>query len=115
VGVHDIWCRRAASAPWALQFMLNEADGDRWVFRRDTRIGGSLAHLGCVSADGTPYVAPEVQLLYKAKNRLPKNEADFAAALPLLGPEARRWLAGALVIWDANHKWLARLEAVPLG
>jgi hypothetical protein len=66
------------------------AAGDRWVFRRDGRIGGPLAAFGRRDADGVPYVAPEAQLLFKAKNRLPKDEADFAAALPRMDKAARR-------------------------
>ena len=55
-------------SPWALQLMLNQSDeeGRRWIFGRDARIGGAVSELGLVSADGVPYLVPEVQLLYKA-------------------------------------------------
>jgi len=90
--VHDVWCRRGRDGPWALQLMLtSEADG-RWVFRREPRIAWPIERLGRRTADGVPYVAPEVRLPYKARALLPKDEADFGAALPLLGAEARRWL-----------------------
>jgi hypothetical protein len=108
--VHDIWCRAAPDAPWALQLMLADAEGGRWVFRRDRRISGPLARLGRRSPEGLPYLAPEVQLLYKAKRPpRPKDEADFAAALPLLGDEGRRWLAAALATYDPAHPWRSRL------
>lgn len=88
--IHDVWCRPAPGAPWALQLMLGpDADG-RWVFRRDPRISLPLERFGRRSPDGVPYVAPEIQLLFKSRAVLPKDNADFAAALPLLDAEARR-------------------------
>jgi hypothetical protein len=110
VGVHDIWCRAAPSAPWGLQLMLGEVEGDDWVFRRDRRIRGPAAALGCVSPDGLPYLAPEVQLLYKAGVApRPKDEADFAAVAPHLPTERRRWLRDALATCAPTHPWRARL------
>jgi hypothetical protein len=108
--VHDVWCRRRPDAPWCLQLMLDVDDGDDWVFRRDRRVRRSVAGLGRTSADGIPYLAPEVQLLYKARPApRPKDEADFAAALPLLPPERRAWLRDALDVCAPAHPWRRRL------
>lgn len=108
--IHDIWCRPAAAAPWALQLMLAEADAERWIFRRDPSIGGPLAQLSCHTADGIPYLAPEVQLLYKANDApRPKDEADLVAVLPHLDSERRAWLEAALRRYRPHHPWLARL------
>lgn len=41
------------------------------------------------TADGIPYVVPEIQLLFKSKGRLSKDEADFDAILPLMDRGAR--------------------------
>jgi hypothetical protein len=108
--VHDVWCRRGRDAPWALQLMLGPAAGGRWVFRRDPRIARPIERLGRRTADGVPYIAPEVQLLFKARGPLAKDEADFAAALPLLDDEARGWLADALALHLPGHLWLDRLR-----
>ncbi|HET8657705.1 MAG TPA: hypothetical protein VFM55_01750 [Micromonosporaceae bacterium] len=40
-----------------------------------------------------PYLRPEGVLLFKARARRPKDEADLAAVLPELGPAARAWPA----------------------
>jgi hypothetical protein len=105
-GVHDVWCRPSPDAPWRLQLMLGEHEGDDWLFRRDRRVRGPLAGLGRRSADGVPYLAPEVQFLYKARPvPLPKDEADFAAALPLLSTEQRVWLREALGVCAPAHSW----------
>jgi len=104
--VDDVWCRPSASAPWRIQFMLDKADGDEWVSRRNPAVRREIALLGGVSADGIPYLAPEVQLFAKAHRTRPKDEVDFAAALPMLDAAQRRWLAAAL---EKDHPWLDRL------
>ncbi|WP_374208167.1 MULTISPECIES: hypothetical protein [Streptomyces] len=43
-----------------------------------------LAQGGRTSPSGIPYLAPEVQLFYKAKATRDKDETDFEAVLPLL-------------------------------
>jgi hypothetical protein len=43
------------------------------------------------------------------------DEADFAAALPLLDPLGRQWLADALNTTSPGHPWLTRLEGVISG
>ncbi|HEX5505446.1 MAG TPA: hypothetical protein VFW96_22705, partial [Thermomicrobiales bacterium] len=108
--VHDVWCRPGPAAPWALQLMLDDTDGDRWIFRRDRRVSRPLATLTRRSPAGWPYVAPEIQLLYKARaTPRPQDEHDFAVARPLLGAEARAWLAAALATCNPGHPWLRRL------
>jgi hypothetical protein len=112
VGIHDIWCRPHVASPWAFQLMLADADatGTRWVFRRDRRVTGPLSRLGRRGAENIAYLAPEVQLLYKAKPvPRPKDEHDFAVALPLLDAPRRRWLTQALTILHPQHPWLAQL------
>lgn len=37
------------------------------------------------------------------------DEADFAAALPLLSPTARSWLVQALDVAHPEHAWRRRL------
>ena len=70
--------------------MLEESDGDDWVYRRDPRVSRPLASLG-----GDQVLVPEVQLLYKSHDPRPKDVADRALVLPLLGAEARAWLAAS--------------------
>jgi hypothetical protein len=108
--VHDIWCRLTPDGPWRLQLMLADADGEAWVFRRDRRVRRPIAELTRRTADGRPYLALEVQLLYKATaSARPKDEHDFALACPLLDGAGRAWLAAALALHAPNHPWRARL------
>jgi hypothetical protein len=85
-GVHDIWCRPGPGESWRIQVMLDESSGRDWVSRRDERIRRPITSIGLVAVRGIPYLAPEIQLFYKAKNGRPKDETDFAAALPVLTP-----------------------------
>nr|WP_231644857.1 amino acid transporter [Sciscionella sp. SE31] len=107
--VHDIWCR-SPGGPWRIQVLFDESDGADWVSRRDPRLRRNSAGLGARTAQGIPYLAPEIGLFYKAQRPRARDETDFAAAAGLLGPAARDWLAGAIAVnYGAGHPWLARL------
>jgi hypothetical protein len=109
--VHDIWCRERPAGAWRLQLMLDEADGTRWQSRRDARVTRPVAELGLLDSNGIPYLAPETQLYYKAKNPRPIDEIDFSAALPVMSSRQRAWLAESITkTYGEGHRWLARLE-----
>ncbi|MEW2576074.1 amino acid transporter [Streptomyces syringium] len=110
--LHDIWCRRAAKAPWSMQLMLDEAEGAQWASRRSPEIRLPVGRLGRTSDTGVPYLTPEVQLFYKAKESRGKDETDFDAALPLLDESARAWLADPIKVVAPTHPWLRRLLPV---
>jgi hypothetical protein len=57
------------------------------------------------TADGVPYLAPEVVLLFKARNARNKDEADLYTVLPELDDARLRWLDGALALVDPDHPW----------
>lgn len=99
-------CRPSAAAPWRIQVMLDQAEG---VSRRNPAVRREIAALGGFTPEGIPYLAPEVQLFAKAHDTRPKDEQDFAAALPVLGAAQRRWLAEALETTYGPHPWLGRL------
>ncbi|SDU49087.1 nucleotidyltransferase domain-containing protein [Jiangella alkaliphila] len=111
--VHDIWCRRPSSPAWELQFMVDDADGAVWTSRRDARVRAPVASIGQRSADGLPYLRPEIQLFYKAKRPRPKDETDAAVVLPLLDPAARAWLDDALALTLPDHPWRTALARPP--
>ncbi len=102
--VHDIWCRPRADAPWTLQVMLLETEGDRWIFRRDSRIGGPLDRLGHLR-DGVPFLVPEVQLLFKSKAQRAKDQADLQNVLQTMPEDRIRWLLAALALHDPGNSW----------
>jgi hypothetical protein len=109
-GVHDVWCRQTADDDWRLQLMLDESDGEDWVSRRDSRIRAQIDEIGCETATGIPYLAPHVQLFYKAKNLRKKDEVDFAAVIGSGISLNTVWLRDAIVqVYGVHHPWLPRL------
>ncbi|MGW2883690.1 hypothetical protein ACWDBP_47720 [Streptomyces sp. NPDC001233] len=85
--------------------MLDEAEGNQWVSRRALQIQLPIERVGRTSATGIPYLAPEVQLFYKAKATRDKDETDFEAVLPLLDEPQRGWLAKAIEGIAPGRPW----------
>ena len=106
---HQTWLREPATGRWKLDIFREPGDDDTWTFRRDARIRLPYADVVARTADGIPYSRPEITLLFKAKAARPKDEADFAAVLPLLDAERRIWLAHALELVHPGHPWIAQL------
>ena len=105
----NVWVRPRPDAAWAFQLMLNPGDESTWVYHRVPTITRPLADVIHRTGDGIPYLAPEVQLLYKAGSRggvRPKDQADFDTVLPALDDERRAWLRHAL---PSGHAWRAQL------
>jgi len=116
--IHQILFRARGSGPppdpWEpvdeeRQFFLDDRDGDVWISRRDARLRRPVRELTTTSVHGVPVVVPEVQLLYKAKHHLDRDEHDFREALPLLTDEQKAWLKAALELVHPGDPWLTAL------
>ncbi|MDP9219050.1 MAG: hypothetical protein M3P23_00735 [Actinomycetota bacterium] len=105
----QMWLRKDAASPWLVDLLLTPAEGDDWVCKRDRRIRRPLTGIGWTGAEGAPYLRPEIVLLMKAKHDQPKDRADLEAALPMLDPAARAWLADSLRVAHPGHPWLETL------
>jgi hypothetical protein len=108
-GVNSLWGRRAGSSDWVIEFLLDESAGDQWVYRRDHRIRRTLRESIRHDAAGIPYLAPEIQLLYKSREPRSVDDEDFTRVLPRLDGASRRWLGDTLGLLDRQHRWLAAL------
>ncbi|WP_107483518.1 nucleotidyltransferase domain-containing protein [Streptomyces humi] len=108
--VHDVWCRPGPSEPWQIQIMLDEAEGRDWISRRCAQVRRPIDLLGTRSPEGVPYLAPEVQLYYKAHQPRPKDEEDFRAALPALDARQREWLVTAIIRAYGDLPWCENLR-----
>jgi hypothetical protein len=110
---HDheqLWLRRDAHSPWLLDLMLTPVESDTWFYKRDHRVFRPLNFVIRVGRDGIPYQRPEITLLFKARRRWEKDEADFAAVVPHLEVSDRDWLRDAIALTEpARHPWLERL------
>lgn len=105
----QFWVRRNAMSPWVLDVLLTPAEGDTWLFKRDDRIRLPLGGIGWFASDGVSYLRPELVLLFKAKLRRPKDEADLRSLVPRLDDGARLWLRDALALVHPGHPWSAAL------
>ena len=102
--IHDVWVREHPEGPWRLQLVLNPAEHDDWIYRRDSRIRRRLEQITWRSG-GIPYLAAEIQLLFKSKTVRPNDDRDFADTLPLLSARQRTWLRRSLQLSDPGHPW----------
>lgn len=106
---HQFWMRREPSRGWMIEVLLEEG-GPEWMFRRNPEVRRPWGAFGLRSADGVPYVAPEIALLYKAAaHQVEKNATDFEEVSPNLQAEQRAWLASALTTAHPGHPWIAGL------
>lgn len=107
---HQTWVLEPATGLWRLDVFREPSDGDMWISRRHQSI--RLPYDGVIARtrDGIPYGRPEIVLLFKAKHARPKDDGDFAAVLPRLEPDRRRWLAEALELVHPGHRWLGELR-----
>lgn len=99
---NNLWCRSGPGQPWLLDVTIGEGSDDEWVYRRDPALrrpwDGAVLH----SADGTPYLSPELQLLFKSKGLRLKDDVDAAEVIPQLTNGQARFLRQQL---DLSHPW----------
>jgi hypothetical protein len=86
---HQNWVLDPVARVWCVDIFLEPGDDTTWIYRRDPSLQLPRAQTFAHTADGIPYLRPELVLLFKAKAMRPKDELDFAAALPHVD---RRWL-----------------------
>ena len=104
------WVREPATGAWRLDVIREPWDGDTWIYERDPRITRTAPELVAKTADGIPYMQPEVVLLFKSNATRRKDEDDFAAVLPRLDEPRRSWLVDALELARPGHTWIEALR-----
>lgn len=102
----NVWCRRRGG-PWQLDVVVGAGDDERWVYRRDPSLSLPWGRAVLVSASGVPFLAPELQLLFKAKDPRPKDHADAEVVVPLLGADRVALLRSHL---SGDHPWIPLLD-----
>jgi Aminoglycoside-2''-adenylyltransferase len=108
---HQTWVREPETELWRFDLFREPSDGDTWLCRRDETIRLPYDQVIVQTGDRIPYCRPEIALLFKAKHaHRDRDQADFEAAVPLLEPERRQWLAEALARIHPGHPWLESIE-----
>jgi hypothetical protein len=101
------WLRNPGSGRYHVDVFREPHLGDLWVCRRNPSITLPYRELILNTSAGIPYVIPEVALLFKAKHRRDKDEADLRRVLPAMGDARRSRLASWLAQTHPGHPWIA--------
>jgi hypothetical protein len=100
--LHTIWCRKGDQF---VELLLNESEGQHFLFRRDTTIQLKLYDAFLRTEDDIPFLAPEVVLLYKSNNP-DQYRDDFYNTVQALSPQRLHWLWWAMARLYSEHEWL---------
>ncbi|MFF1443613.1 nucleotidyltransferase domain-containing protein [Streptomyces sp. NPDC058295] len=106
---YQTWLRDPLNGQFQFDVFREPHEGTTWVCRRDEGLRLPYDAIIERTADGIPYLVPELVLLFKAKAIRPKDQADFDGVLPLLGRARRDRLSGWLDLVHPGHPWLAEL------
>jgi len=105
----QIWCFDRPAECWRVDMMIESGTDENWVYKRDKQITRQRNEMVLLTVDGIPYLNPSAVLLFKAKYLRPKDEDDFARALPGLPPSERLWLRNCLDRLHPGHTWASML------
>jgi hypothetical protein len=106
---YQTWVRDPVSGRFLFDVFREPHDGGMWICRRDESLRLPYDAIIERTADGIPYLVPELALLFKAKATRPKDHADFDGVLPLLSRARRDVLGGWLTRMHPGHPWLTKL------
>lgn len=104
---NNVWCREAPDQPWCLDVTISEGDRECWIYRRDPTVRVPWGDAVLLNEQGIPYLAPELQLLFKSKNNRTKDDRDASVVIPDLATERQRRLRELL---PDDHPWLLLLD-----
>lgn len=99
---NNVWARRSSQQPWAFDLTVNECTEDEWVYRRDSSVFRRWQDAVLEAPSGIPYLAPELQLLFKSKHLRAKDHDDARHVIPAMEHGRRVWLSKHL---DSDHPW----------
>jgi Aminoglycoside-2''-adenylyltransferase len=106
---NNVWARKPLGETWAFDLTIGSGTDERWVYRRDPSLSLLWDEAILCSSDGVPYLAPELQLLFKAKNHRLKDDHDAGQVIPTINLRAQRLLREHL---PSGHDW-QRLLGLP--
>ncbi len=107
--IDNLWVRDPNQHFWAFQIMILDSEDGMWLYKRKPTIRKSIEGIGNETHDGTPYLRPEIQLLYKGGSSKvrDKDYVDLYNTLPFLQREERNWLKDALYEqFPSGHQWI---------
>lgn len=114
----NIWLRRDATSPWALDILPSPDAAGEWADKRDLAEHAPLDQVTWRDAEGIRYLNPERVLLFKAASPRPKDDRDLRVTVHKLGPDQRTWLRRQIAArypsgpqQPSGHPWLRILDS----
>ena len=107
---NNVWARQSAGSPWRFDLTVGSGTARKWVYRRVQSVTRPWSRAVLKSVSGVPYLAPDLQLLFKAKHPRPKDHVDAEMVIPFLDSGARRFLTDRL---SPEHPWQRLLTDGP--
>ncbi|HZT65630.1 MAG TPA: hypothetical protein VFA11_07555 [Acidimicrobiales bacterium] len=101
---NNVWVRQTPDGPWIFDVAVGDRDDVEWIFRRDPAVRRPWAEAVLRSPEGVPYLAPEIQILFKSKAPRPKDHVDARTVVPTLEGHQKDWLRARL---PPDHPWVA--------
>jgi hypothetical protein len=101
-GVNNLWARRAVKEPFQFDLTIGEGNESEWFFRRNPTVARPWPSAVLFTSDGLPYLAPELQLLFKGRDPRPQDDHDAREVIPALTIEERNFLFEHIA---DNHPW----------
>ena len=99
---NNVWARDPVTELWQLDVQLGEGDATHWIYRRDSSVRRPWPTAVLADRNGVPYLAPDLQLLFKSKQPRAKDHEDAAQVIPALAVEQRAFLRAQLA---TDHPW----------
>lgn len=107
---NNAWARESPDSPWRFDLTVGPCTPQHWENRRDPSVTRPWNHAVLHSPSGVPYLAPDLQLLFKAKHPRRKDHIDAEEVIPVLDSQARGFLAQHL---SPQHPWQRLLANSP--
>ena len=104
--VHEIHGYNNDSDINEIEILLNEKEGNNWIYRREQRIKREIDKVILLSSFGIPILCPEIVILYKSAHNREKDNKDFENVLNKFSENQREWLKNALMISAPEHEWI---------
>ncbi|MDC2866325.1 nucleotidyltransferase domain-containing protein [Bacillus sp. BP-3] len=93
-----------------IEILLTDRNEDKILFRKNPSIWMNCNQFVREDILGRKFVAPEWQLLFKAKEGRIKDEEDFKSYLPFMDKEQKLWLSSALKEQFPTSSWIEKLN-----
>jgi len=109
---NNLRCRPTPNDAWCLDVTIGAGTDRYWIYRRDPTIKAKWSEAVLYANDGTPYLAPELQLLFKSNAIRPKDSVDATTVIPALEPQRLTRLASLL---EPDHPWQTIIARATAG